>query len=1001
MEKIKIKKNVFTYNVDENNKLVKPVDVFKSWIQGYQEKRSRAEEEEGLRFPQYGALNAIRAHWTISNETATIVMPTGTGKTETMFATILSERLKTTLIVVPSNLLRKQIYENVQHFGIFPRIGMVDPSILMPNTTILASIPSNIDELKELVENSNVIVSTMSLLAKFEGSYKEHLSTICDTLIIDEAHHIAASTWSNFKEYFREKKILQFTATPYRDDGKRIAGKLIYNYPLALAQDQGYFKNIEYYPVEEFDELKGDIAIAKRAVEILKKDMDKGNKHIILARAGNRDRAKFLFDNIYSKYYSEFNPVLVISGQPKSVNTSSMKKLREYKCQIVVCVDMFGEGVDIPSLKIAAVHDKYKTLPITLQFIGRFARSKENLGDAKLITNIANDDLKNQMAELFQQDSDWNKLLSVVSTEKIAEEINIHTLLESLDNKDISDIDIYQLQMKISTRMFNYSKSEWLNENWTKVLDPDNAMCYYSKSEKLMVLVEKVESTVAWSTQKAITELDWNLFVIYYDTVNNIIHVNETDQGKGNRLIEAMFPESNRIQGDVIFRILDGVNRLMIGTLGLRNELPGKVSYRMFAGTDVAEGVSNAIRGTSTKSNLFGNGFNGNGKISIGCSYRGKVWSRWIESINYWKNWCNHMSKKVRDNNINPVDILEGSLRGIMVSSFPKGILYKAELANDAELENSPRKGFIVEKSDKIVPLSDCELNINNEKSDNEKLILTLEIQGRKIEFQYSLTEDYFKITKISKTEIFYVSGKTKITAQEYFMNEPPRVWIMGEGKIYSLESNIQVELYGPTSGKFGGKQIFPIDWEQLNVNIKKESQGRHKDSTSIQYSMINHVLQKDDYQIIFDDDGSGEVADIVAIKETNEMIEFDFFHCKYSSKEIPGARTKDLYEVCGQTEKSLRWANDYVSLVERLMYRENRYLAKTGTDSRIEKGSLNDLNTIKNKLKAGKKARINMNIVQPGVQSKIISDEMNIILLACESFLRDTYGSNVVLYCS
>ncbi|WP_047980945.1 DEAD/DEAH box helicase [Ornithinibacillus contaminans] len=1001
MEKINIKKNVFIYNVDKSGGLVKPIDVSKTWMNGYHEKRSGVDGEGGLRFPQYGALNAIRAHWTISNEAATIVMPTGTGKTETMFATILSERLKTTLIIVPSDLLRKQIYENVQHFGIFPKLGMVDSSALMPNTTILASIPSNIEELKELVENSNIIVSTMSLLAKFQNSYKRYLSTICETLIFDEAHHMAARTWSNFREYFRNSRILQFTATPYRDDGKKIVGKLIYNYPLALAQEQGYFKGIDYYPVEEFDELKGDKAIAKKAVEILKKDKDKGNKHIILARASNRERAKSLFENIYNKYYSKFNPVLVISGQSKAVNTSNIKKLREYKSQIVVCVDMFGEGVDIPSLKIAAIHDKYKSLPITLQFIGRFARTKENLGNAKLITNIANDDLKSQVAELFQQDSDWNKLLNIVSAEKITEQINIHALLESLDNREVSDIDIYQLQMKISTRMFNYSKSDWLNENWKSVLNPDNAMCYYSKSERLMVLVEKVESNVAWSTQKDINELDWNLFVIYYDTENNIIHINETDQGKGNRLIEAMFPHSTRIQGDVIFRTLDGVNRLMIGTLGLRNELPGKVSYRMFAGTDVAEGVSNAIRGTSTKSNLFGNGFDGNGKVSIGCSYRGKVWSRWIESLSYWKDWCNSISKKVRDNDINAEDILEGSLKGITVSSFPKGILYKAELANDAELENSPRKGFIKGKNDKIVPLSDCELNINSEKSNNNNLVLILEIQGEEIEFQYTLTEDYFKIEQLSDTEIFYVSGRTKIPVQEYFMNEPPRVWIMGEGKIYSLESNIQVDLKGPTNGKFGEKQILPIDWGQLNVNIRKESQGRGKDRTSIQYAMINSVLHQDDYQIIFDDDDSGEVADIIAIRETTEMIEFDFFHCKYSSKQTPGARTEDLYEVCGQTEKSLRWANDYVALVERLMYRESKYKAKFGTNSRIEKGSLNDLNTIKNKLKVGKKARINMNIVQPGVKMEKISDEMNIILLACESFLRETYGSNVKLYCS
>src|SRR5690606_24864097 len=37
-----------------------------------------------LRKPQIGALHAIHAHWSVSAEVATIVMPIGTGKTETM-----------------------------------------------------------------------------------------------------------------------------------------------------------------------------------------------------------------------------------------------------------------------------------------------------------------------------------------------------------------------------------------------------------------------------------------------------------------------------------------------------------------------------------------------------------------------------------------------------------------------------------------------------------------------------------------------------------------------------------------------------------------------------------------------------------------------------------------------------------------------------------------------------------------------------------------------------
>jgi hypothetical protein len=69
--------------------------------------------------------------------------------------------------------------------------------------------------------------------------------------------------------------------------------------------------------------------------------------------------------------------------------------------------------------------------------------------------------------------------------------------------------------------------------------------------------------------------------------------------------------------------------------------------------------------------------------------------------------------------------------------------------------------------------------------------------------------------------------------------------------------------------------------------------------------------LKARDYDIVFDDDGAGEAADIVAIKIENgtrgSAILVEFYHCKYS-EQVAGKRIKDLYEVCGQAQKSMQW---------------------------------------------------------------------------------------------
>lgn len=63
-------------------------------------------------------------------------------------------------------------------------------------------------------------------------------------------------------------------------------------------------------------------------------------------------------------------------------------------------------------------------------------------------------------------------------------------------------------------------------------------------------------------------------------------------------------------------------------------------------------------------------------------------------------------------------------------------------------------------------------------------------------------------------------------------------------------------------------------------------------------------------YDVIFDDDSSGEAADVITIKVNDEkrVISVEFYHCKFSGEELPGARIDDLYQVCGQSQQSIRW---------------------------------------------------------------------------------------------
>ncbi len=80
--------------------------VRESWINQFSYKGDGDDSCGGLRTPQRGALHAIASHWTLGGSLATVVMPTGTGKTETMLSVMVSQRCECLLVVVPSRALR-------------------------------------------------------------------------------------------------------------------------------------------------------------------------------------------------------------------------------------------------------------------------------------------------------------------------------------------------------------------------------------------------------------------------------------------------------------------------------------------------------------------------------------------------------------------------------------------------------------------------------------------------------------------------------------------------------------------------------------------------------------------------------------------------------------------------------------------------------------------------------------------------------------------------------
>ena len=139
-----------------------------------------------------------------------------------------------------------------------------------------------------------------------------------------------------------------------------------------------------------------------------------------------------------------------------------------------------------------------------------------------------------------------------------------------------------------------------------------------------------------------------------------------------------------------------------------------------------------------------------------------------------------------------------------------------------------------------------------------------------------------------------------------------------------------------------------------------------------------------EDYDIIFNDDGAGEVADLVAVRHTADHIVVDLYHCKYcSSGHRPGARVNDAYVVAGQASRSAKWLHKGPELFQRLL---NRY---SNDQERLLKGTPQKIDFLRLKSR-DVEMRMGFFIVQPAFSVHEVTDSVMTVLGTSYMYLRD-----------
>jgi superfamily II DNA or RNA helicase len=944
-------------------------------------------KQPGLRSPQIGAIHSALGHLRMSSEVATIVMPTGTGKTDSMVGLMALLEPKCLLVVVPTDALREQLSEKFMRFGVLTEFGLLPNNTDFPLIGVIKSKFESAKEMKVFCDGCNVMITTMPLLSTFNDAWQTELASYCSHLFIDEAHHVRAVTWKGLREHFGGKPTLQFTATPYRNDGQHVDGRIIFNYPLARAQEEGYFNKIVLK--ELWEPVDSDEAVAKAAITQLREDLGRGLDHIVMARTAKIDKAENL-KTIYENIASDFSPVVVHSRLKRPDLNARMTKLYERQSRVAICVSMFGEGFDFPELKIAALHDIHQSLAVTIQFAGRFTRSNPKVGEATIVVNRADVKVNDSVRELYAQGegADWNRVLRKLTEGATKAQIEKEDFFKSFAAISPA-VPIQNVTPKMSTVVYQ-TQQKWNPWN-IDTLPQAGHLCgelSVSLKENLAYFVTLTNSTVEWAEADQLIDHTYDLFVLFWDSGTKLLYINSSDNSSVHEKVAKAVggDDVQLISGIQVFRVLDGINRLTLRNMGLNDRLRRSVRFMMFTGSDIKSYLENSDTHGKEKTHVFGDGFDGTSRVTIGTSKKGRIWS-WKEARDLlgWKNWCTGVGAKLLDSTIVPDAFLQDSMIPEDISEPPD--LYPLFVEWPDELYRRPEESIFIEGEKTSVPFFNVGIDLVEPAP---KQPIRFAVHAEKFSTVYKLTFTGGKAIYLREEgpELSIKIGRKSFRLADYFGDAHPV--IRYEKDCFSRGE----QLMRPRKSR-----LYPFDpttiaiWNWDGVDPKKESQTTKKISDSIQRRTLEVVSRTDwvpNYGIIFDDDAPGEAADVIGISTSEGTLKVDLFHCKFS-KGIAGKRIKDLYEVCGQAQRSRKWTDDIDRLFVHLASREKSRL-KDYSVSRFERGDFKLLQTMRFEARS-LVSQFRVFIVQPGLSKSGATPDQCEILGTTKLYLHETVG--------
>ena len=328
------------------------------------------------------ALDALQETMHDEYDKALVVLATGLGKT--YLAAFFAAQFKRVLFVAH----REEI------------LNQAKTSFIHVHPTKTAGLYNAIEKNKDA---DFVFASILTLSQKYH--LEQFHPEVFDLIVIDEFHHAAAPSYERVIDFFKPKFLLGITATPERLDNKDVFSICDGNVAIRIhfidAIQRNWLAPFHYYGVYDdtdysqirwigngYDEEElSRVQLREKMAEKILQAWILRKQTRTIAFCSTVRQASFL-----SHYFAQsgYRSIALSGTTPRNERMNARKQLESGKIDIIFTVDLFNEGVDIPTVDTLLFVRPTESIAVFTQQIGRGLRLAEGKSHCVIIDLIGN-----------------------------------------------------------------------------------------------------------------------------------------------------------------------------------------------------------------------------------------------------------------------------------------------------------------------------------------------------------------------------------------------------------------------------------------------------------------------------------------------------------------------------------------------------------------------------------------------------------------------------------